>query len=120
VQAHVEDVGEASARVLQVPDPHRVYELAGPRIYTYRTLLRALIGAVGNRPLLMPTPFTLWHTMGYLAEFLPNPPITRSQVELMEGDSIVGPDAPGFDALQISPRTIEDILPEILHSMGTG
>jgi NADH dehydrogenase len=57
--------------------------------------------------------------MGYLAEFLPNPPITRSQVELMEGDSIVGPDAPGFDVLQISPRTIEDILPEILHSMGT-
>jgi hypothetical protein len=38
----------------------------------------------------------------------------------MEGDSIAGPDAPGFDALQISPRTIEDILPEILHLMGTG
>jgi NADH dehydrogenase len=118
--AYVEDVGEACARVLQAPDPHSVYELAGPRIYTYRTLLRALTGAVGNRPLLVPTPFTLWHTMGYLAEFLPSPPITRSQVELMEGDSIAGPDAPGFDALQISPRTIEDILPEILHLMGTG
>jgi NADH dehydrogenase len=118
--AYVEDVGEACARALQAPDPHRVYELAGPRIYTYRTLLRALTGAVGNRPLLVPTPFTLWYTMGYLAEFLPSPPITRSQVELMEGDSIAGPDAPGFEALHISPRAIEDILQEILHPMGTG
>src|SRR5215472_17241325 len=46
---YVEDVGEAGARVLQVRDPHRVYELPGPRVYSYRTLLRALIGAVGNR-----------------------------------------------------------------------
>ena len=117
---YVEDVGEASARVLQVPDPHRVYELAGPRVYSYRTLLRALIGATGKSPLLMPIPFALWHTIGNVAEFLPSPPITRSQVELMEGDNVAGPDAPGFDALQISPRTIEDILPEILHSAGAG
>jgi uncharacterized protein YbjT (DUF2867 family) len=117
--AYVEDVGKASARVLQAPDLHRVYELGGPRIYNYRTLLRALADAAGNRPLLVPTPFALWHALGRLAEFLPSPPITRSQVELMEGDSIAGPDAPGFEALHISPRAIEDILPEILHRMGT-
>jgi uncharacterized protein YbjT (DUF2867 family) len=77
---YVEDVGEASARVLQVPDPHRVYELAGPRVYSYRTLLRALTGAAGNSPLLMPTPFALWHTIGYIAEFLPSPPITEARL----------------------------------------
>jgi len=117
--AYVEDVGKASARVLQASDSHRVYELAGPRIYSYRTLLRALAGAAGNRPLLIPTPFVLWHTMGYLAEFLPSPPITRNQVELMEGDSIAAADAPGFESLQISPQAIEEILPEILRSLGT-
>jgi hypothetical protein len=36
----------------------------------------------------------------------------------MESDSIARPDAPGFDALQILPHTIEDVLPEILHNMG--
>jgi NADH dehydrogenase len=116
--AYVEDVGKASARVLEAPDPHRVYELAGPRIYPYRTLLRALAGAAGNRPLLIPAPFALWHTVGYLAEFLPRPPITRNQVELMEGDSIAAPDARGFESLQISPQAIEDVLPQILHNMG--
>jgi uncharacterized protein YbjT (DUF2867 family) len=117
--AYVEDVGEASARVLQAHSPHQIYELAGPRIYTYRALLRALTLAAGNRPLLLPFPFALWRTIGHLAEFLPSPPITRNQVELMESDSVAAPGAPGFEALQIVPHAIEDILPKVLHSMGT-
>ena len=40
--AYVEDVGEASARALQTQRPHQIYELAGPRIYTYQAMLRAL------------------------------------------------------------------------------
>src|ERR1044071_6881185 len=48
--AYVEDVGEASARVLQLEVPHQIYELAGPRIYTYRALLSALAAAARNRP----------------------------------------------------------------------
>ena len=117
--AYVEDVGEASARVLQAQDPHQIYELAGPRIYTYRALLRALALAPGNRPFLVPFPYALWHAIGFLAEFLPSPPITRSEVELMEADSVPRPDAPGFEALQIVPQAIEDVLPEVLHSIGT-
>jgi NADH dehydrogenase len=54
--------------------------------------------------------------LGYAAEILPNPPITRSQVELMEQDNLPAPDAPGFAALQISPKAIEDILPQIMQA----
>jgi len=114
--AYVEDVGEASARVLQVQIPYQIYELAGPRIYTYRALLRALAAAASNRPLLLPLPFSLWHAIGYVAEFLPSPPITRNQVELMESDSVATPGAPGFGVLQIAPRFIEDTLPEVLQA----
>jgi len=114
--AYVEDVGEASARVLQVQVPHQIYELAGPRIYIYRALLKSLAAAARNEPLLLPFPFALWHAIGYVAEFLPSPPITRNQVELMEGDSVAAPGAPGFEVLQIAPRAIEDTLPEILQA----
>src|SRR5438874_2694625 len=117
--AYVEDVGEASARVLQAQSPHQIYELAGPRIYTYRALLRALAAAARNTPLLLPVPFALWHAIGYVAEFLPSPPITRNQIELMEDDSVATPGTPGFQVLQIVPKAIEDILPELLHSTGT-
>src|SRR5215472_10369616 len=117
--AYVEDVGEASARVLQVQVPHQIYELAGSRIYTYRALLKALAAAARNKPLLLPCPFALWHAIGYVAEFLPSPPITRNQVELMEGDSIAAASAPGFEVLQIVPSAIEDVLPEVLQAIGT-
>src|SRR5437660_10306210 len=92
--AYVEDVGEASARVLQLQIPYQIYELAGPRIYTYRALLKSLAAAARNEPLLLPFPFALWHAIGYVAEFLPSPPISRNQVKLMEGDSNATPGAP--------------------------
>ena len=112
--AYVEDVGEASARVLQSPSSHRVYELAGPHIYTYRALLMELAARTGSRPLLLPMPFAIWHSIGLFGELLPSPPITRNQVDLMEADNVAAPDVPGFEALQIQPHAIEEILPEIL------
>jgi NADH dehydrogenase len=112
--AYVKDVAEASVRLLKSPSAHRIYELAGPRIYGYRALLTALAASAGSRPLLVPMPFARWHAIAYLGEFLPNPPITRNQVELMEADSVAALDAPGFEALQIQPRAMEDILPKLL------
>ena len=50
--------------------------------------------------------------IGYVSEVLPNPPITRNQVELMEQDNVPEPSAPGLEALQISPRALENILSE--------
>ena len=36
----------------------------------------------------------------------------------MGQDNIPEPDAPGFEALQISPQAIENILPQMLHGEG--
>ena len=112
--AYVEDVGEASVRVLRPSSSHRVYELAGPRIYTYRALLTALATHAGSRPLLIPVPFALWHAIGFFGELLPIPPITRNQVELMQTDSVAAPDVPGFADLEVQPHTIEDVLTPML------
>ena len=116
--AYVEDVAEAGVRVLQSPSSHRIYELAGPRIYTYRALLTELAASAGGRPLLVPMRIQLWHAIGYLGELLPSPPLTRNQVELMEIDSVAAPDLPGFEALQVQPHAIEDILPKMLNNAG--
>jgi NADH dehydrogenase len=53
--------------------------------------------------------------IGYLAEILPSPPLTRNQVELIEKDNLPNPDASGFEALRISPKAIEDILPQLMQ-----
>lgn len=111
--AYVEDVAEAIARALRSPNAASAYELAGPRVYTYEDLLRTIAAGAGKTPLLLPLPFALWRTVGYAAKILPNPPITPSQVELMQVDNVASPATPGFDALGISPQAIEEILPQI-------
>jgi uncharacterized protein YbjT (DUF2867 family) len=116
--AYVEDVAEAIVHALRAPPSRRPYELAGPRIYSYQELLRVIAASAEARPLLVPLPFSLWHVIGYLSEALPSPPITRNQVELMEQDSVAAPNAPGFEALQISPQAIESILRQMLQTLG--
>ena len=113
--AHVEDVAEAVARILQAPMAHTVYELAGPQVYTYRELLQTTAAHAGREPLLVPFPFPLWRVIGFASELLPHPPITANQVDLMELDNVAAPDMPGFSALQIVPRPVEAIFPEILQ-----
>jgi hypothetical protein len=46
-------------------------------------------------------------------KILPNVPITTSQIELMQMDNIASPSAPAFDALGVSPRALEELLPRI-------
>jgi len=107
---YVEDVAEAVVRILRAPAAPQLYQLAGPRVYTYQELLRTIAASAGTRPFLVPFPFSLWHAIGSVAEALPSPPLTRNQVELMKQDNISEPDAPGFEALQIAPRSIEIML----------
>ena len=99
---------------MDAPKADVIYELGGPRVYSYHELL-ALIGEhVGSRPLLLPVPFVMWRPMAFAAEMLPNPPITRNQVELMELDTVASAGMPGFDALGIAPQPIEHALEQIL------
>src|SRR5262249_27391644 len=105
-----EDVAEAVFRILRAPAASPLYELAGPRVYTYQELLRSIAASAGARPFLVPFPFSLWHVICYVAEAFPSPPLTRNQVELMGQDNVSETGAPGFEALQISPQPIEIML----------
>ena len=108
--AYVEDVGEAIARTFDVAQAATLYELGGPRIYAYKDLLQTLGANVGNRPILIPVPFRIWQALALAAELLPQPPITRNQVELMRIDSTTSPARPGFTSLGMAPRGIEAVL----------
>ena len=54
---YVDDVAEAIARILPLPAPEPIYELAGPQVYSYRSLLRAIGAGVRKQPILFPVPF---------------------------------------------------------------
>jgi len=108
----VEDVAEAIARILAAPAPAPLYEFGGPEVFTYKGLLQTLCGRVGRRCFLLPLPFPLWSLLARVAEWLPHPPLTEGMVALMRQDNVVSGRLPGFAALGVAPRALEEVLAE--------
>jgi uncharacterized protein YbjT (DUF2867 family) len=118
---YVDDVAAAIAQILrQSQKPYPVYELAGPRVYSYEELLRTIARIAGLRPVLMRLPFAFWNALAGVAEMLPQPPLTRNQVELMQIDTTASETVPGFRALGITPRSLEDELEVMLKQNKQG
>jgi uncharacterized protein YbjT (DUF2867 family) len=113
---YADDVAAAIAQILrQSQKPYAVYELAGPRVYSYEELLRSMARIAGLRPVLIRMPFGLCDALAGFAEMLPQPPLTRNQVELMQIDTTASENMPGFRALGISTRSLEDELETMLR-----
>jgi hypothetical protein len=60
-------------------------------------------------------PFAFWNAFAGIAELLPQPPLTRNQVELMQIDTTASGRLPGFRALEIAPRSLEGELEAMLR-----
>ena len=104
---HVCDVARAIVRLLEADDPEPCYELAGPDVFTYRDLVRAVGRTAGARTRTVGVPFAAWKGLAWLAERLPGTPLTRNQVALMQRDNVASGDLPGMDALGLVPRRLE-------------
>jgi uncharacterized protein YbjT (DUF2867 family) len=118
---YVGDVAEAIVKAIeQTAKGGRTFECGGPRVYSYEELLRALMREAGLEARLVPMPFAAWHTLAWLAEILPDAPVTRNQIELMQVDNVVSRDVPGFAELGISPRSVEGTLREMLAGPSGG
>jgi len=114
--AYADDVAAAITQVLrQSKKPYPIYELAGPRVYSYEELLRTIARTAGLRPVLTRMPFALWNVLAGVAEILPHPPLNRNQVELMQIDTTASDNLPGFRVLGISPRSLEEELEAMLR-----
>lgn len=112
---HVEDVAQGIVSILATDAREPIYELAGPRIYTFENLLRTISAHLGIERMLVPVPFGLWKTLAVPAEMLPSPPLTLNQVQLMEIDNVAAPGCAGLAALGVEPRSLETALQAVLE-----
>ena len=64
--------------------PGQTYELGGPQVYTFAELMRYMLKVLGRRRLLLNVPFGVAALQARLLELLPEPPLTRDQVELLK------------------------------------
>ena len=113
------DVAEAIARAVDgATKMGTVYELGGPDVHTFRELMEFMLATIQRKRLLVPVPFPMMRLQATFAQFLPTPPITPGQVDMLKSDSIVSEAARRegrtLEALGLVPETIEAIVPTYL------
>lgn len=117
---YVDDVADAICEALVRPEAAgKVYEIGGPRIYTFRELMELMLAETGLRRLLLPVPFPIASLMGLggeIAGWAPfvEPPLTRDQVKLLKHDNVVGEGALTLADLGVAAQTVESILPSYM------
>jgi uncharacterized protein YbjT (DUF2867 family) len=98
--------------------PGVIYELGGPRTYSFRELLDLIGEYTGHRRPYLPIPFWLAKLQGAILQILPNAPLTLDQVRLLQSDNVVSKEALAeartLEALGIEARAVEAIVPAYL------
>jgi len=118
----VADVAAAVVAAATRPDcAGRIYEVCGPRVYSFKELLELMLAEIHRRRLLVPVPFAAARLMALPfdwfplpLEWLPMQVVTRDQVSMLGVDNVAGGEHPGLNDLDIDPALIESVLPTYL------
>ena len=90
--------------------------LAGPQQMTRRALTQQAAGVLGTKPTLVSLPIGLGMAVAALLERLPNPPITRAMLGVLDHDDHVDPQA-ALSALGLEGLTpLADTLQRVLQT----
>ena len=112
VAAAIADTAEGKAK------DGTIYELGGHEVRTFKQLMEFVLATIERRRLLVPLPFALARLQAQFLQFLPKPPLTPDQVELLKTDNVVSAEAARegrtIEAFGISPVAMETIVPSYL------
>jgi uncharacterized protein YbjT (DUF2867 family) len=112
---YVGDVADA-VRALTLPDAPfgGLYELGGPRVWSFRELLAWMMTQMRrNRPLIA-VPDGIARIQARLLELVPGKPLTRDQLAMLSRDNVVAPGAADLATLGIVPTPVELVVPAYL------
>jgi len=99
----------------------KVYELGGPRVYSFKELMRIVCRETRRKRILLPLPFAAGDLQATFLELLPHPPLTRDQMKLLRRDNVVAGNGVGtFADLGIEPTSVEAIVPAYLDRFRPG
>lgn len=112
---YVGDVAEAVCVALEHNNTQgRIYELGGPRVYSFKQILHYICNVTGKKRWYVPLPFWAAKLKATFLQMLPNPLLTRDQVRLLKTDNVVHDSAKNFEHLGIVPRGIDEVVPSYL------
>ena len=110
---YVGDVARAVVAVLERNPAGKTYELGGPLVYTLREIMEYTLHETRLHSRLVPVPFALAKLKAFFLQFLPMPPLTPGQVDMLREDIVVK-GGNGLGKLGVEPTAIEIIAPGYL------
>lgn len=117
---YVDDVARAAVRGVNGA-AQGVYELGGPDVSSFRSLMGTMLSEIRRRRLVLNMPFFVANIMAssfgvlsFITGGLIAPPVTKDQVKNLRKDNVVSPDAKTFADLDIKPTSLEAVLPSYL------
>ena len=118
---HVDDVAKAAV-VAVTGDAAGVYELGGPDIASFRSLMQQMLVVINRRRLVINIPFFVARIMAFFLDMgsictgrlVKNTMLTRDQVRALASDNVVAEGAKGFADLGINPSAMAAVLPDYL------
>lgn len=118
---YVDDVAEAACLAVTGSATPGVYELGGPDVNTFRTLMEQMLEVIHRRRLIVNIPFfaaavmgAVFDTVNKLSGGVIPATITRDQVKNLRKDNVVTQGAKSLADLGITPVPLEAVLPDYL------
>jgi NADH dehydrogenase len=109
----VEDVADCIVKSLQMPQTiHQRYDLAGPGVYTLSQLVKFSARKAGRKVWVVPLPMSVGKLQAALMELMPNPLISRDNLDSLKLDSTLptGTSNAILSVFGITPTPLESLL----------
>ena len=115
----VGDVAEAICRAVDgAAQAGTTYETGGPEVCSFKQLMEYVLTVTERKRLLVSLPFPIAKLQAAFLQWLPKPPLTPDQVELLKADSVVSEAAERegrtLHGLGIAPVAMEVVVPSYL------
>ena len=120
---YVGDVAKAIVKTLELNNSEpKIYELGGPKNYSFKELMEILLTEIKKKRLLIPISFGSAKFLSYCClQVLPGPlKITPDQIEILKQNNVVSGQYPTLKNLGITGTSLESILPKYIYRFRTG
>jgi NADH dehydrogenase len=111
---YVADVADAVMAVLDRAPGGGLWELGGPKVWSFRDLLAYILKVTQRARPLLDIPLPLARLQARLAEYAPGKPFTRDQLLLLQRDNVVSEGAADLASLGIVPTPVEMVVPSYI------
>jgi NADH dehydrogenase len=109
----VEDVATCFVASLNQPASFGLsYDLVGPKVYTFRALLKAIMQTLGVHKPILGLNDALSYAQAFLMECLPIKLMSRDNIRSMQVDSVSDQAFPEW--LELRPSALETVMPQYL------